>query len=420
MISRQYAEFSVDIRPPALEKTYENQEDGSPRFKHLIEPYITYRRIDGIGSQFNQIILFDERDAVANTNEFEYALVNRFFVRRSSADVVRRRTRLRNSGSTEIRPVKPQSSDKENARTDADSAQEKSRQGGEPQEEASTQQKKQTLERGEKAELKPRNEQRSGKQKAADDAQADADSTEGADMEEPEQAHELLTVKIAQKYFFDRDFGGALVEGSRNQFYPINTLSGFTFGGVKRAFSPVNLAVRYRPLSSVFADLRMDVGTTGEGVRALTLGGGIATDKFTFATNYYLSRRIELQPDQFEAGTFPGNQILTTVQLGDDLRGLYGGTRIGYDFTDRFVDVVSGVSKGRLRNSRSYVGYSWDCCGVQFNYSTFKAGLRNESAFSFTFTLAGLGSFGSDQFSQLGGGRGGRRRGRRSQNDDFP
>jgi len=46
-------------------------------FKHLIEPYITYRLIRGIGTEFNNILRFDERDAVANTNEFEYALVNR-------------------------------------------------------------------------------------------------------------------------------------------------------------------------------------------------------------------------------------------------------------------------------------------------------------------------------------------------------
>jgi hypothetical protein len=56
---------------------------------------------------------------------------------------------------------------------------------------------------------------------------------------------------------------------------------------------------------------------------------------------------------------------------------------------------------------------------VQFNYNTFKAGLRNESAFSFTFTLAGLGSFGTDQFAQLGGG-GGRRGRKRSRRNEFP
>jgi hypothetical protein len=106
------------------------------------------------------------------------------------------------------------------------------------------------------------------------------------------------------------------------------------------------------------------------------------------------------------------------VQFGNEVRGLYGGARIGYDFTDRFVTEES-ISAGRLRSSRSFMGYQWDCCGVQFNYNTFKAGLRNESSFSFTFNLAGLGSFGTDQFSQLGGGRGGRRRGRRARRQAY-
>ena len=92
------------------------------------------------------------------------------------------------------------------------------------------------------------------------------------------------------------------------------------------------------------------------------------------------------------------------VEFGDGLRGWYGGTRISYDFTDRFLS-ADQVSKGRLLRSRSYVGHAWDCCGVQFNYGTFKAGLRNESAFSFTFTLAGLGTLGTDQFGGAGTSR---------------
>ena len=64
------------------------------------------------------------------------------------------------------------------------------------------------------------------------------------------------------------------------------------------------------------------------------------------------------------------------MQLGDDIRGLYGGSRINYDFTNRFISDTQ-VSTGRLMNSRTYFGYSWDCCGVQFNYNTFKAGLRS-------------------------------------------
>jgi len=231
------------------------------------------------------------------------------------------------------------------------------------------------------------------------------------------EAYEFLTVKVAQKYFFDRTFGGALVPGQRNQFYPIDTLSGFTYGGRARSFSPLNVAVHYRPLSTVYADLRMDIGTDSGLVRNVMVSGGVRGNKITIDASWYLSRRIEMQPNSFEPGTFSGNQFFSGVRFGDEHRGVYGGARVGYDFTDRFITATQ-LSKRGLTNTRNYVGYAWDCCGVQLNYNTFKVGLRNESAFTFTFTLAGLGSFGSDQFSQAAGGRGGRKRGKRMQQDD--
>jgi LPS-assembly protein len=332
-LSRFYAEMKVDLRPPSLERVF-SSGDGSYRFKHLIEPQLTYRRIWGVGKEFDRIIRFDDRDAVANTNEIEYALVNRFFSRRSTAEVMRRRRRMK---------------------------------------------------RKEKQE-----------------------TTQG---DGTVQAHEVLTVRVAQKYFFDRSFGGALVEGRRNQFYPLNMLSGFSLGGKARALSPANLTVRYRPLSAMFADLRMDIGSGG--VRDLAVSGGLSGQKLSASASWYLSRRIE-----GEVGTFPGNQLSVIFSLGEESRGFYAGTRLGYDFTDRFIG-PGQLSRGRLQNTRSYFGYAWDCCSVQFNYNTFKAGLRSESSFSFSFTLAGIGSFGTEQFSQLGGGRGGRRRGRRSNREDL-
>lgn len=442
-ISRQYAELAVDVRPPALEKTYTN-EDGSTRFKHLIEPYLTYRLISGIGSEFNRIVRFDDSDAVANTNEFEYAIVNRFFTRQFASDLMRKRAKGRRLPSN-MKPVQPGQKDNADREKEApaaapDAKTEPSVKTEPPAteqpertkpEQAQTDATKSKLETGKQEELKPKDRAsqpqqttglRTGKQKpdAAEDPERRTDAQKpnatgdaASNESETPQSYEVLTVKVAQKYFFDRNFGGALVEGQRNQFFPINTLSGFTFGGRARSFSPVNVAVRYRPLSSVYGDLRMDLGNDDGVVRNVTVGGGVRTDKVSVSASYYLSRQIKLNPNGFEPGTFPGDQVSTTVQLGDDIRGLYGGSRISYDFTNRFISDTQ-VSQGRLMNSRSYFGYSWDCCGVQFNYNTFKAGLRSESAWSFTFNLAGLGSYGTDQFSQLGGGRGARKRGKRS------
>lgn len=441
-ISRQYAEFAVDVRPPGLERTFVNA-DGSPSFKHLIEPYITYRWISGVGDEFNRIIRFDAGDAVANTNEFEYAVINRFFSRHFASDLNRKRSKQRRPA-TDMTPVQPKEKEKPKEAPDAVATAEAAKpelpakpdtsttaQPGQTKpEQLQTDPAKSQLETGKQTELRPKDErQASGRrnveQKPEDaaharDAQKAEESEDDASNEgAAPQAYEFLTVKVAQKYFFDRTFGGALVEGRRNQFYPINTMSGFTFGGRARSFSPVNVAVRYRPLSLVYGDLRMDLGSDDGVVRNITIGGGVRTDKVSVGANYYLSRQIKLDPNRFEPGTFPGDQVSATIQLGDDFRGWYGGSRIGYDFTNRFISDTE-ISQGRLMNSRSYFGYSWDCCGLQFNYNTFKAGLRSESAWSFTFNLAGLGSFGSDQFSQLGGGRGARKRGKRkAANDDY-
>ena len=248
---------------------------------------------------------------------------------------------------------------------------------------------------------------------------ADEEEADASNKDTPLQPYEVLSIRVAQKYFFDRDFGGALVDGQRKQFYPINTLSGFSYGGHSRSFSPANLSIRYRPLSKIYGDVRMDIGSGNEAIRNVIVSAGLDTDRVSVRTRWYLSRRIDIaNGTAFEAGTFPGNQLVTTLQFGNELKGLYGGTRIDYDFTDRLISDTQ-FSNGRLRHSRSFVGYGWDCCGVQFNYNTFKAGLRNESAFSFTFTLAGIGSFGSDQFSQLGGGRGGRKRGKKLAKDPY-
>src|SRR6185312_1556962 len=115
-LSRHYGELAVDVRPPSLEKTFTN-DDGTTRFKHLIEPYLTYRLITGIGEEFNQIIRFDERDAVANTNEFEYAVINRFYTTSYASDVTRKRKRRFRGQPSQMKPVTPKRDDDKSKKT---------------------------------------------------------------------------------------------------------------------------------------------------------------------------------------------------------------------------------------------------------------------------------------------------------------
>lgn len=84
-ILRKYGEFSFDIRPAALAKNFYGK-GGSFRFRHAIEPYVTYRRVKGIDN-FRKIIRFDAMDTVSDTNEVEFGISNRFFTRRYSEAV---------------------------------------------------------------------------------------------------------------------------------------------------------------------------------------------------------------------------------------------------------------------------------------------------------------------------------------------
>jgi LPS-assembly protein len=79
-ILRRYADLSLDINPTAVARNYFGQ-DGKVRFRHVVEPFATYRRIKGI-SDFKSVIRFDEIDTVADTNEIEFGLANRIYVRK--------------------------------------------------------------------------------------------------------------------------------------------------------------------------------------------------------------------------------------------------------------------------------------------------------------------------------------------------
>jgi LPS-assembly protein len=74
-LHRHYADLNLEFRTPVLEKDFHPSWFGN--MQHTVEPFITYRWIRGI-DDFDKIIRFDEQDAIANTNEVEYGIVNRF------------------------------------------------------------------------------------------------------------------------------------------------------------------------------------------------------------------------------------------------------------------------------------------------------------------------------------------------------
>jgi LPS-assembly protein len=222
------------------------------------------------------------------------------------------------------------------------------------------------------------------------------------------QPYEALTVTLRGKYFFDPYFGGALVPGQRNQFYPINTLSGFTYGGVPRRWSPINLEARYRPSRDLFTDFRsdFDVQRAGlrAGLRALSLTFGLNRPLLQAFQSFYYTRAISLVPSLsrfqdargFEPGTLRGTQWSPSVFLGNRERGLFGGVSLFFDFQHR----GSPTGNSSLISSTVTAGYGWNCCAITVQNFTFNVGLRNENRVVFSFRLNGIGTFGTEQIGQ--------------------
>ena len=82
-LNRKSISASVDIRPPALERDFTLGHDRILR--HVIEPELTYKYTGGIGAQERDVLLMDTGDVLTNTNEGEYSLTQRFYVRRIDA-----------------------------------------------------------------------------------------------------------------------------------------------------------------------------------------------------------------------------------------------------------------------------------------------------------------------------------------------
>ena len=319
-ITRSYGEFELDVRPPAFAKDF-HRKSGGFFFRHVIEPYVVYRRLAGINN-FDRIIRFDYNDAIADTNEIEFGIANRFFTRRSTENVTDEAVEV---ARRENRPLLAS------------------------------------------------------------------------------QPYEALTITLRGKYFFDPFFGGALKLNQRNQFYPINTLSGFVYGGVPRRFSPVNVDARYRPRRDLFVDFRTDLDTHGGGVRSMSTTFGLSRPLVQIFQSFYYTRAIELDPSLarfadgrgFEAGTLRGSQWSPSVFLGNEASGLFGGSSFFFDFQKR-----PGRGDSSLISSTVTLGYSWDCCAVTGQFSSFNVGLRKENRVVFSFRLNGIGSFGTEQIGQ--------------------
>jgi LPS-assembly protein len=270
-INRRALEGSVEVRLPALSRVFAGEFMGR-KWKHVIEPRVVYRYVTGVDN-FANILRFDERDVLTNTNEVEYALVNRLYTKRRSGQP----DDCGKPGMPSLfiggAPVP----------------------GRIPWERPS-------------------------------------EVTE-APCNTGSQVREVVTWEVAQKYFIDPTFGGAFVPGRSNVFTSTVDLTGISFLTEARHLSPLISRLRFQASARTDIEWDVDYEFKRAGINASTVLANYRVGPFTVGGgDAYLQVPGETTGSSVIFSPQLFNQFRLLLGYGyPNKQGLSAATNIGFD-----------------------------------------------------------------------------------------
>jgi LPS-assembly protein len=296
-INRSDVEFSLDLRPPAVERDFALNH-WNRILRHVIEPEFTYRYVNGIGPNERKVLKFDTADIATNTNEVGFSLTQRFY----------------------LRPAQPQP------------------------------------------------------------CPAVAGQSAG---DCPDRPREWASWQIAQKYFIDPTFGGALIPNRRNVFDSTLDMSGAAFLTSPRNLAPITSRLRFEAIDNLRIQWDMDYDPKTGRLNADNLFAGYSWGRTTVGLGHSLLNAVD------ETGS--GSPTVQSQQLQPFLAI---GKPSGAGF-----NLAANGSYDFVHGSVQYAGvqavYNWDCCGITFGYRRFTLGeVRDETQWLYGITLANFGSVG--------------------------
>ena len=350
-VNRSSTELQFEIRPPVVERTFSSGLlDRVLRHdvKHTVEPEITYRYVTGVNN-FASILRFDVRDVLSDTNEVQYGVTQRLFLRRAGE--------LCHTGS--------------NGAVNANEI------------------------------LGPTDAE------AHDTAEGGDVASPSSDAEEPGKVcgtREWISWSIAQKHFFDPDFGGSVSTGPRNVLDTSLSFTGIAFVTRPRSYSPVISRLRVR--TSAKTDVEWDFD-------------------YDFCAAAPPNPNSPPPPPGYCNKTFASNNLFVDVHQGRAFGGIsyawlnapavsyIDGVRSSFAQFDQMRILLgwgnparSGFSAaanagldlnlGTVQYGALQTSYNWNCCGFSVEYRKYELGTaRNENAYRFNFTLANIGTAGN-------------------------
>jgi LPS-assembly protein len=202
-------------------------------------------------------------------------------------------------------------------------------------------------------------------------------------------AKEVITWTVAQKYFFNPTFGGALVPNQRNVFDSSVDFSGIAFLTEPRNASPIISRLLVRDAATDFQwDLDYDPVFHQVNASTIFVGRRLSPKWYVLGGDFYLHVPGEVIPATVNQVLAPDifNQVRVEAIYGSlNNKGFSAAASLAYDIKNVYVQGATVQS-----------AYNWDCCGLTFEYARWALGtVRNENAYRFAFSLTNVGTFGN-------------------------
>jgi LPS-assembly protein len=199
----------------------------------------------------------------------------------------------------------------------------------------------------------------------------------------PAKPREWASWQIAQEFFFDPNFGGAIIPNRRNVFDSTLDLTGVAFLTGPRNLAPIISRLRFEAIDHLRIQWDLDYDIKTGRLNSDNLFAGYSWGRTTLGLGHAMLNAVD--ENSGSASTIQSQQLQPFLSIGKQSgTGFNLAANGGYDF---------------VQHSLQYAGvqavYNWNCCGLTFGYRRFELGsVRDETQYLYSFTLANFGSVG--------------------------
>jgi LPS-assembly protein len=330
-LNRADAEAEVELRAPVVERTFDSpqvEKFFGHDVRHTIEPELTYRYVGGVNNFLN-VLRFDDVDIASDTNELEYGVTQRLFLR-----------------PVKVKPCQEPVASKEQSNPNLD--------------------------------------------EDRDQVQRRGESDAGKDRAPTCGSREWINWRLTQKYFFNENFGGAVIDGRRNIFDTTLNFSGIAFLTEPRAISPLVSRLRVRTSAHMDVEWDFDLDTGAKkftsnnvflDVHENNIFGGLSYARLNAPGRFY-TEGVSSPISDF-------NQLRLMLGYGSPTKPGPGmAANVGLD--------LNATNSALVQYGAVQASYNWDCCGFSVEVRKYALGsVRNETSERFNFTLLNIGTAGN-------------------------